>query len=134
MKKYISIICAIILTAICICGCGSNQSMVYETAAAADYWNEGAMAKEAPMAAVEEAAYEGDYGAAMASGGTMQEAGEVTQPQNGRKLIKNVNLNLETKTFDQTIAEITNKVNALGGYVQSNDIYLPQSENQRGSA
>ncbi len=40
----------------------------------------------------------------------------------GRKLIKRLYLELETKTFDKTIGEIGNQVTALGGYIESEDV------------
>lgn len=39
-----------------------------------------------------------------------------------RKLIKNVDLSVETKQFDQFLAMIQNKVSALGGYVEQSNI------------
>lgn len=86
---------------------------------------DGAMAKNAPMAAPmemrEEAAM--DYAAAetaaasaaVSAGGTSGTAA-VQAPQ--RKLIKNVNLSIETLEFDTLVSTITAKVESLGGYVQ----------------
>lgn len=39
-----------------------------------------------------------------------------------RKLIRNVNLNLETKDFDLLLSRMEEQVNQLGGYVENSDI------------
>ena len=39
-----------------------------------------------------------------------------------RKLIRNVNLNLETKDFDLLLSRMDEQVNQLGGYVENSDI------------
>ena len=40
-----------------------------------------------------------------------------------RKLIKTVDMNVETKTFDDTMAAIENKVAELGGYIENLETY-----------
>ena len=88
---------------------------------------DGAMAKNAPMAAAapmemrEEAAM--DYAAAETTAASAAASGSgsagtpaVQAPE--RKLIKNVNLSIETLEFDTLVSTITAKVESLGGYVQ----------------
>ena len=45
-----------------------------------------------------------------------------TAPDTGRKLIKNVNLRLETKEFDMFHAELNARILSFGGYVQSSSV------------
>ena len=45
-----------------------------------------------------------------------------TAPDTGRKLIKNVNLRLETKEFDMFHAELNARIQSFGGYVQSSSV------------
>lgn len=40
----------------------------------------------------------------------------------GQKLIKDVNLSVETKEFDAFIVEVNTQISGLGGYVQSSDV------------
>lgn len=96
-------------------GCSSaNKSMNYLAAAEAPmpepmedtaYYDEAEIAQMAPSAAggnslpVNE---EGGYG--------------------GYKLIRNANLGLETKQFDDTVAFIKDKVISMGGYVSSSNV------------
>ena len=44
-------------------------------------------------------------------------------PLEGRKIIKRVNVVSETKSFDSTLSAIEVEVAALGGYVQSSNVY-----------
>ena len=48
-----------------------------------------------------------------------QETGEQAPVVNGRKLIKTIDMRLETLTYDDTIAYIQNSVNKVGGYIES---------------
>ena len=43
-------------------------------------------------------------------------------PKNQRKLIKNVDLSVETKEFDSLITSLSAKIEELGGYVENSDI------------
>ena len=50
-----------------------------------------------------------------------------------RKLIKTVDMTIETVSFDETIANLRNKINAIGGYIESEYSYngsLYNSSNQ----
>ena len=40
-----------------------------------------------------------------------------------RKLIRNVDMSVETEDFDGLMANIQSKVNALGGYIEQSDVY-----------
>ncbi len=42
---------------------------------------------------------------------------------NGRKLIRTVDMNVETKEFDKVLATLEDQVNQLGGYIESMDTY-----------
>lgn len=72
---------------------------------------------EAPMeeAMTEEAVEEMD----------VQETGaqQTEMQQSNRKLIKNVNLEVETENFDRLYAKVNEKTEALGGYVENSYIY-----------
>ncbi len=48
---------------------------------------------------------------------------EVELQQTNRKLIKNVNLEVETESFDELYAKVNEKTEALGGYVENSYVY-----------
>lgn len=98
------------------------------------------MAFEAALndVAYDDAAYEYDGGNYMLSTGmTAEETGyeyeiddvgesAVEAPQDalaGRKLIKNVNLNVETEQFDVLVPNLERRVAALGGYIEDMSSY-----------
>ncbi len=64
----------------------------------------------------EEAAGEGGSAAEIVD----DSAAEVNQ---GRKLIRTVNMDVETKEFEQAVSTVKQQVNALGGYVENMDTY-----------
>lgn len=108
-------------------GCGSsgskytavaNDTVAAETAAY-DY-DGGYMLSNGAVAMVEEAGeYEYDDVAEPAQG--------VAELQNdalaGRKLIKNVNMNVETEQFDALVPNLQSQVAALGGYIEDMSSY-----------
>ncbi|MFA6948971.1 MAG: DUF4349 domain-containing protein [Eubacteriales bacterium] len=56
---------------------------------------------------------------ANAASGSAGTASEVTSQ---RKIVRSVDLSLETKQFDDAVSALTSKVNALGGYTENSDI------------
>lgn len=59
-----------------------------------------------------------DAGAGMTNGGTIQQA----QPKRDkRKLIKTVNMQVETQDFDRLMTSVETRVDELGGYIQNLD-------------
>lgn len=59
------------------------------------------------------------------SGGTaniLTSANTIQPVATSRKLIRNVNLNVETTEFDTLLASISNSVTSLGGYLETSDI------------
>ena len=93
----------------------SYEMAVAETAAASNYMYE---------AAEEEAMYDAAAGAYMEGG----ETNLIRDP--GRKLIKSVYMDIETKEFDGTTDAVNRKVAALGGYIENSNISYPNSYDQ----
>ncbi len=121
MKKSISIIIASLMTASILAGCGASGS------------SDSSYKSAAPAAAAEEAAYdyadEGawDYDAApveaAASGSTGSAPSDAEIMSNSnRKLIKTVNMTVETREFDSLVANVMDRIRTLGGYAESTDI------------
>lgn len=64
----------------------------------------------------------GDYEYSMGSDSIVRPADKEAVQTTGRKLIKNVNLRLETKEFDAFTAELNARITAFGGYIQSSSV------------
>lgn len=102
------------------CGCGSasksdQATMDYASATVNNYsadFSYGTYDTEAKYEAAEEAP------ASMESGN----GAEVVQ-DTGRKLIKNVDMNVETRDFEGLIPLIEDKVANLGGYIENSNVY-----------
>ncbi len=122
MKKRLIAITLSIVTSIALCACGSSSSSSYSKATAD---------AAAPASAYEESANYGDYDSYdyEADTVTMYETTEgessvnTTTTENAttsnRKLIRTVDLNVETKEFDSLMNSLTSEISALGGYIEN---------------
>ncbi len=133
MKKYLSI-CLIILMSICLLtGCGGSakssdayNGLAVETTAAAAYApGAGAPVEMAEMEYYAEASTT-DTGALRTEMGKSESSGtgDAINKQNaaGRKLIRTVNLSVETDDFEALLTALQEKVAALEGYIEQSDI------------
>lgn len=113
-------ITAIVLAALIFAGCGADSTMMQEATTEAydagdysyatdDIYSEAAVAEEEPMA----------------EKGSGQEAVEVSDSTQTaqRKLIKNVDMGVETENFTELLDTIEKKTDALGGYIESSYTY-----------
>lgn len=114
MMKRIKIMVMCIITAILLVGCGSGGSKEYMTEAeiAPQSYSAGATSNlyAADVATVEEAV-------------EFDEEQGLSVGESNRKLIKDVTLNAETEEFDELIANVTSKVEALDGYTEFFNVY-----------
>lgn len=108
MKKYLSILLCLTLLAALLTGCGGSS----KAAQSLERNYASADMAEAPMEA--EAA-----SGAMDTGGTTS---EITLPES-RKWIITMNLNAETDDLDALTAALNEKIGALNGYVEDQNIY-----------
>lgn len=123
-KKYKKIICLggmLAVFASAVAGCGAeNGAAKYEAAsdsaapmaAAGNAWDGGIYENEA-------AAEEYDMAA---EAGEEEPAAESVSDQS-RKLIKNVDMSVETREFDLLIKNVEKRVEELGGYVEQSNVY-----------
>ena len=115
MKKKILVVCALMMSAmLSLTGCGSSVKMDMAV-------TEAVSSSKAPQLN-----YAGEFGAAESMDVDMkltEEQGESQTAIENRKLIKTVDMRVETKTFDQTLASVKNKVSELGGYIESMETY-----------
>lgn len=113
-RRKTGIAASILLLAAFITGCGSagydsvkNESIAYDNGG-------GYYADAAYTAAVTEEAFEAEYGTEMPSAEMPNE--NVQQSQ--RKLIKTVDLNVETESYDTLVAGLESQIAELGGYIE----------------
>lgn len=121
------------MTAVLMTGCGSGYNKADMMAATAAYEPEynydndfGGYATDDIYSydAAAEEMMEAEYAAEPAEAGGTQSSSESPQVQDtNRKLIKNVNMEVETEEFDTLLDKVEQKVNGLGGYVESSYTY-----------
>lgn len=109
-KKIISGITAGLLCAFLLTGCGA--------ASTGEAKSENYATEEMAAAAPAEVTYDEATGAPPAENST---AGQVSVAEN-RKLIKNVNMSVETESFDSLLGSVNERIAALGGYVENSDM------------
>ncbi len=117
-KNWLIGMSGLLLTAALLAGCGSSAAEKSEAAPAADAGSYSYSDDVYSYAATEEAV-SAEENFDTATGGETESVGEL---QDSRKLIKNVNMNVETEEFDKLLANIENKITSLGGYAQYKDI------------
>ena len=118
MKKALSLTLVILLLASLLAGCGaSSNAITYDSM-------KSEMAVEAPQAAPMEPMYEEEMG--IAEDSTMSAAGESGQssaiPEN-RKWIITVDISAETEDLDTMMAALDQRIVALQGYVEAQNVY-----------
>ena len=111
MKKYLSVLLCLTLLAALLAGCGGSSKSA-QTLERGYYDMAEDMVAESPAAA--EAA-----SGAMDNGGA---ASEITLPES-RKWIITMNLSAETDDLDALTAALNEKIGALKGYVEDQNIY-----------
>lgn len=151
MKKRIctlltsGLILAATAASLSACGAGSSKSvangaMAETTAAAMEAMPGGApesyrSAQQAPgavYAETEAAVFDTAAEAGAGDGGLT--SGTAIQPVNSsRKLIRTVNLDVETTEFDSLLATLTQTVASMGGYIEQSDISGNSISDSQGS-
>ncbi|SDJ54064.1 protein of unknown function [Lachnospiraceae bacterium G41] len=133
----LSLIGAMILVASTLVACDSGTNYATTTATADDYsyaQGKNAFYETATTGGYdlyddvdyypEEAEYydEGGYSVGNMSTPITETQANASVAKN-RKLIKTVDMTIETVSFDETIANLRNKINAIGGYIESEYSY-----------
>ena len=120
-KKVLACVVSGIL-AVSIFGCGSKSMMATESAVA-DSAAYDDMAYDSGYDTTEEASAEEAGSGAVTSENAIEEVQETD-----RKLIRNVNLSLQTKEFDTVLENMSQKVKDLGGYIQDSSVWGSSSD------
>lgn len=115
MKKYVSLTLVLLLLLSLFAGCGASSGSVTKDAVA-----------EAP-AAKQEMAVEAEYNNALTTAGT---GGSTAIPEN-RKWIITVDMSAETEDLEALLAQLDEKITALNGYVEDQNIYNGSSYSTR---
>lgn len=120
-KKVLACVLSGIL-AVSIFGCGSKSMMATESAVA-------------DSAAYDDMAYDSGYDTTekasaeeAGSGAVTSENGIEEVQETDRKLIRNVNLSLQTKEFDTVLDNMSQKIKDLGGYIQDSSVWGSSSD------
>lgn len=107
MKKFLSLLlCAALLLGLTACGGSSKSEAMYSAGA----MPEAAAPMEAPMAADNAVSLKGTS------------SGSTALPE-GRKWIITIDMNVETDNLDALMTDLDQKINALGGYVEDQNIH-----------
>ncbi len=136
-RRLAAFLSAALLGLAMLSGCGSSGSakesgarretadymMEEPAAAAAEYYSGGS---DYDYDYEESAAEEAGFSKAAKSEGVLTDDpgsnAEVEAASESRKLIKTVNMSVETENFDELVNDILNKITALGGYPQNSSI------------
>lgn len=128
-KKIKKFIAGVIIgtNVLMLVACGSTKKDIASDSAATE-----TTTSEMSSAQVPEAKYDTSMSADSANATSKESATGIAGTQNisdtnvsqisGQKLIKDVNMSVETKEFDAFIQEINSQISSLGGYVQSSDV------------
>ncbi|MCD8196840.1 MAG: DUF4349 domain-containing protein [Lachnospiraceae bacterium] len=115
MKKRVLAVMMTALMVLGMAGCGSSSA----DTVASYYRTEAATTEEAVE--YEEAEYD-DYEVAESDSGVSSGSGIESVTDTSRKLIKTVNLSLQTTEFDSVLESISARTTELGGYIESSSV------------
>lgn len=125
-KLMTGLLTAGIVLSLTACGSSSNSRYAVSDLMDADF-----VVGNETGAATAESYYDGGFDTsstkyAEMEGGTDtagSESGTVKAAATDRKLIKTVNMDVETREYDKLLTAVENKVSELGGYIESLDAY-----------
>ena len=107
-----------LLAILCLSAC-SNKSMTTAQDAASGYGT----AMPAEVNALETAASQYENSESTTADSSLTgETGNSTVLPAGRKLIRNISMNVETDAFETLVSELQTKITQLGGYVEQSDM------------
>lgn len=103
------VLSGMLMLALAGCGAGGSDGSVQYSAAAGESYNSSYTSEDSmPMAE---------------EGGLVDESTSLTGEQTGRKLIKTVDMSVETKDFDGMLAGLKQQIAEAGGYVENMNTY-----------
>lgn len=119
------LVTALLVTALILAGCGSADNAKATEAASEAYDAGGGYATDDIYTMGEETAVEAaaDEGAATSESAPQETQVGKSAQTTERKLIKNVDMQVETETFEELLDTIEAKTDALGGYIENSYTY-----------
>ena len=114
MKKRLHLLFLALMLTLGLSACGGSAS------------DSASSSPEAKYETVTEEYYDAEMGFSNGTGNvevTEEASGSQTTGQSQRKLIKTVDMSVETKEYDNLLAAVEDKVNLLGGYIESMETY-----------
>ena len=109
----------ILLAALLLVGCG-NSSVTGQT----DYASEKAGAAQVyDSASYNDSGYATEEMATAEEDIAYEEDSQIDVQDNTRKLIRNVDMTVETEAFDELLQNVQGRITSFGGYVESSDVY-----------
>ena len=126
MKKRLALLLALVMT-LSLCACGSAAKTAQHSSAAGSsvYTSESSAAYDAaPMAAAEEAYWDGDadYGLSVSNSASSSAAETDVPDENPEKIIYSADVTVETTDFDASLQTLDKLVKEYGGWVESSSI------------
>ena len=124
-KTYLKSLVGALAVAMLLSGCGSSSDMATSEAvthnssssnSSMDYATEEYYGESSGLAMSDSVQVDSSAAAGKSESGT-----EVQDPLEGRKLIKTVDMNVETKEFDMMLETLETRVSQLGGYIENLD-------------
>ena len=115
-KRMIPILCGLLTLCLLLAGCsGKSQSAAYDSAPR----GVNQMKSDNSYSAAEESSYDAPAAGLQEAD---QDSSSLIGSVPGRKIIKNADMNVETRTFDEFIAYVNKALGELGGYIQSSSL------------
>ena len=115
-KRMIPILCGLLTLCLLLAGCsGKTQSAAYDSAPR----EVNQMKSDNSYSAAEESSYDAPAAGLQEAN---QDSSSLIGSVPGRKIIKNADMNVETRTFDEFIAYVNKALGELGGYIQSSSL------------
>ena len=126
MKKRLALLLALVMT-LSLCACGSAAKTAQHSSAAGSsvYTSESSAAYDAaPMAAAEEAYWDGDadYGLSVSNSASSSAAETDVPDENPEKIIYSADVTVETTDFDASLQTLDKLVKEYGGWVESSSV------------
>lgn len=110
-------ILAATLASVMLTGCGSSSYDTFDAVRSSE------MVESASMDGIYNSASGDVYSYEYEDAVAMDSNADVTVQDTSRKLIRNVDMDVETEEFDELVANVQSRINSLGGYVESSNVY-----------
>lgn len=112
-----------LMVAMLLTGCGSSSASKAETMGTGDFAVANTKSADVYNSDMAETSYYDTEDAVAEEDAAYEENTEIDVQDTNRKLIRNVDMNVETEEFDTLLQNVRNRITSLGGYVENSEIY-----------